>query len=493
MGQRAAIRHVSFIIPQPLHALSTAHLFPGDDDEHGLVIAAGIDDRGGHLRLLARDIFLAEDGKDYIPGNRGYRMLKAEFIHSKIRYCRQHRLAYIAIHNHGGSDSVAFSAADFASHERGYPALRDLGEGIPVGAAVYARRAIAGDIWLPDGSRHSLAETRVIGTNFARYYATTSNAHIGKPKFPIYDRQVLMFGTTGQRLLRQATVGVIGAGGVGSLIVEYLARLGIGRLIVADPDKVSLSNLSRIVGARLWDARYPFSASKLSWMADQAKRYSARKVDIAKRLARDANPDSVVEPIYGDFAQDGITQRFLDCDFIFLAADSMRARLVFNAIVQQYFIPGVQIGSKIITEQDSSTISDAFSAERWVLPRQNCLWCSGMISSHQLAIEAKSPERKKQEAYGTNVANPSVITMNAVGASHAVNDFLFSYLGLYDESVTAHPRRFKHLAHAVVDERYPRDEDCSECGDTTESRFGRGGSQSLPTITPSVSSLSRRR
>lgn len=37
------------------------------------------------------------------------------------------------------------------------------------------------------------------------------------------------------------------------------------------------------------------------------------------------------------------------CDYLFLAADSMRARLVFNALVHQYLIPGVQLGSKIRT------------------------------------------------------------------------------------------------------------------------------------------------
>ena len=94
-------------------------------------------------------------------------MLKAEYIHPIIRHCRTERLAYIAVHNHGGTDHVQFSDDDLQSHERGYPALLDLAEGMPVGAAVYARRAVAGDIWMPDGSRRPLDETRVIGTNMS--------------------------------------------------------------------------------------------------------------------------------------------------------------------------------------------------------------------------------------------------------------------------------------------------------------------------------------
>ena len=44
-----------------------------------------------------------------------------------------------------------FSTVDMDSHERGYPALLDIGKGVPVGALVFGRRAVAADIWMPDG------------------------------------------------------------------------------------------------------------------------------------------------------------------------------------------------------------------------------------------------------------------------------------------------------------------------------------------------------
>jgi hypothetical protein len=134
------------ILPQRLYARLHSHLFPGDGDEHGAVIAAGIatSDRG--IRLLARDLFLAQDCKDYVPGKRGYRMLKADFVADCIQHCHAQRLAYLAIHNHRGRDRVGFSADDFRSHERGYPALLDVAQGQPVGALVFAENAVAGDI-----------------------------------------------------------------------------------------------------------------------------------------------------------------------------------------------------------------------------------------------------------------------------------------------------------------------------------------------------------
>lgn len=57
----------------------------------------------------------------------------------------------------------------------------------------------------------------------------------------IFERNVP--GTTER--LRGATVGIAGCGGLGSNAAVALARAGVGRLILADPDRVELSNLNR--------------------------------------------------------------------------------------------------------------------------------------------------------------------------------------------------------------------------------------------------------
>ena len=67
-------------IPSGLNQELQEHLFPGDGDEHGAVILAGTCESERGLRLVARELHLAKDGVDYVPGKRGYRMLKAEFI-----------------------------------------------------------------------------------------------------------------------------------------------------------------------------------------------------------------------------------------------------------------------------------------------------------------------------------------------------------------------------------------------------------------------------
>ncbi len=46
-------------------------------------------------------------------------------------------------------------------------------------------------------------------------------------------------------IIRKATVGIAGAGGLGSNVAVSLARVGIGKLIIADFDKIETSNLNR--------------------------------------------------------------------------------------------------------------------------------------------------------------------------------------------------------------------------------------------------------
>jgi len=476
------INSCKLIVPYELHAEIMRHLFPGDGDEHGLVILAGVANVDGCLRLLAREVVYALDGVDYVQGRHSHRSLRAAFIQPLIKKCREQKLAYIAVHNHGGTNRVSFSYTDLHSHEQGYPGLLELSGGMPVGAAVYAKRAVAGDIWLPDGRRLELNETRIIGSNIVRLTDCPHDHTFGDHDRDTYDRQIRMFGEKGQQILRNSVVGVIGAGGVGSLAIEQLARLGVGKLVVADPDRIETSNLSRVVGATRWDAKHPFTSTAWpAWVRNIAQQFATKKCAITERVARAANPSIKFESYSADFAKDDIARKFLQCDFLILAADSMRARLVFNAMVHQYFIPGIQIGSKIVAEEDDD-MTDAFSVIRWVRPGSNCLWCTGMISSHQLAIEAKSEIEKADQAYGTESPSPSVITMNAIGAAQGCNDALFSLLALHDREGLSISRRFKHPSRRMIEEVLHRDDECPECGVNLMSRMGKGDAMPLPTL-----------
>lgn len=60
-----------------------------------------------------------------------------------------------------------------------------------------------------------------------------------------FSRTELLIGEAGLKALQQATVMVLGVGGVGSHCIEALARSGVGCLILVDNDTVSLTNINR--------------------------------------------------------------------------------------------------------------------------------------------------------------------------------------------------------------------------------------------------------
>ena len=70
---------------------------------------------------------------------------------------------------------------------------------------------------------------------------------LGADELARYARHIVLpeIGGTGQLQLARAHVLVIGSGGIGSPVIQYLAAAGCGRLTIVDDDRVDLSNLQR--------------------------------------------------------------------------------------------------------------------------------------------------------------------------------------------------------------------------------------------------------
>src|SRR5665213_3658693 len=78
-----------------------------------------------------------------------------------------------------------------------------------------------------------------------------------------YARHIVLreVGGVGQAKLKAARVLVIGAGGLGSPVILYLAAAGVGPIGINDDDAVSLSNLQRQIAHRTADISRPKTAS----------------------------------------------------------------------------------------------------------------------------------------------------------------------------------------------------------------------------------------
>lgn len=108
-----------------------------------------------------------------------------------------------------------------------------------------------------------------------------------------YARQIVLpeIGGVGQRRLREASVLVVGAGGLGSPLLLYLAAAGVGRLGVADDDRVDLSNLHRQVLFETPDA----GRAKVEAAVERLRRLNPEiRVDGHPVRLSEANVDEVV-------------------------------------------------------------------------------------------------------------------------------------------------------------------------------------------------------
>jgi len=128
-----------------------------------------------------------------------------------------------------------------------------------------------------------------------------------------YQRQLILkgFGIEGQQKLKQAWVLVIGAGGLGCPIMQYLVAAGIGHIGIADHDKVSLSNLHRQV---------VFGTEDIGLY----------KVDVVKRKMFSLNSDVDIRTWNERWTQQHCVQYFPDYDVIVDATDNFASRYLIN-------------------------------------------------------------------------------------------------------------------------------------------------------------------
>lgn len=471
----------SLRIAHPQFSRLMAHLFPGDHDEHGAAVSVGVVETERETRLLVRDVFLARDGIDYVPGKHGYRALTTDFIARVSDHCAGEKLGYFAVHCHGGRDAVEFSSTDLESHRRGYPALLDITNGGPVGALVFADNAAAGQIWTRSGVQE-LDHLVVVGTNQRVLRPSIPEEQSGTSG--VFHRQSMLFGAHGQAMLRAAKVGIIGLGGAGSLMNEWLAHIGVGHIVGVDFDKMEPTNRPRVVGSTRWDSMDPLANSGSRWLRLLGKRLAAYKVKVAERTARRANPAIRYTGIIGDVTKLAVARALRDVDYLFLCADSAQSRLVFNSLVHQYLLPGMQVGAKVQVDKATGEVLEVFTASRPVMPhaRGGCLQCNGLISPRLLQEEALPAAEREQLKYVNDptVQAPSVITLNAVATAQAANDFLFGFLGLRtpdaaDGYLMHFPRERSWMPASTRSE-----ENCLHCGRSGRSCYGRGDGWNLP-------------
>ncbi|MBV9719232.1 MAG: ThiF family adenylyltransferase [Candidatus Eremiobacteraeota bacterium] len=319
-------------------------------------------------------------------------------VNERIQRANRDGLSIVQVHTHPASEQATFSSVDAAGEDEMMP--------------VIARR-------LPDRVHATLVLGR--SSSSVRFYDRELNRNDGRivsvgAKIERLDhlrvgtidrfvRSYLALGKGGQAALQDMTIGVVGLGGLGSVVAEQLSYLGVERVVLIDPDHVEESNLNRVVGAVPSDVR-------------------RNKVEVAAARYRSVLPSATVDMVVGSIIDERVARAIVDCDLAFCCTDGHGSRAVLSWLAYQYLVPVVDVGVQI--DVFDETVAAIAGRVQLVGPGMPCLHCCESLDANRVREEFMTEEERARDAYvtGAAVAQPAVVTFNSVAASLATTMLL---------------------------------------------------------------------
>ena len=142
---------------------------------------------------------------------------------------------------------------------------------------------------------------------------------LNKKEIEKFSRQIILknIGTLGQRKIREAKVLIIGMGGLGCPVSEFLTRSGIGTLGIVDDDKVTLSNIHR-------QTLYT------------EKDINKSKVKIAKKRLNKINPKTKINIFNFRLNEVNFSKIIKKYDYIIDGTDNFESKFLINDISLKY-------------------------------------------------------------------------------------------------------------------------------------------------------------
>lgn len=206
-----------------------------------------------------------------------------------------------------------------------------------------------------------------------------------------FDRHKFLGGNA-QEQIGAYTIGIVGLGGGGSHIVQQLAHIGFQNYVIYDFDKVSFSNLNRLVGATIQDAKN-----------------EEQKTIVAERLIRGLQPNAFIRSHQARWQDE--PEDLKTCQLIFGAVDTYLGRKELEECCRRYLSILVDIGMDVHTGSDGIPVIGGqviVSA-----PGGRCMRCVDFLTDAKLAQE--------QALYGGIGSRPQVVWSNGVLASTAIS------------------------------------------------------------------------
>jgi hypothetical protein len=319
---------------------------------------------------LIREVVLPLPGEREVHGNASF---SAHYFQRALAVASARGGGLAFMHSHLGPGWQAMSNPDYAA-EASHAAAAVGATGLPlVGLTVGMDHAWSARFWLRIGHRVYeptwCEKVRVVGQRLALTYC---DALLPTPRRRAsLARTISVWGDEAQADFTRLRIGVIGAGSVGSIVTEELARMGVQHVRVIDFDSVEELNLDRVLHATADDAE--LWESKVAMLAR-----AVRKSATAAEFKIDALPFSVVE-------EDGY-RTALDCDVLFSCVDRPWARSVLNMVAIAHLIPVID-GGIAARMRKGGGIGRADWRAHVVTPGRRCMECLGQYDPGFVDVE----------------------------------------------------------------------------------------------------------
>ena len=209
-----------------------------------------------------------------------------------------------------------------------------------------------------------------------------------------FSRSELLLSTKGIETLKKKHIAIFGLGGVGSYIVETLARSGIEHFTLIDNDIITISKLNRQL--------YALTSTM-----------NKKKIEVAKNRTLDINPNCQIQ-IYDTFVSEDTIDNFdfEKFDYIIDAIDTISAKILLIEKAKYYNIPIISsmgTGNKLdpsqfkITDINQTKICPLARVMRYELKKKNITNVKVLYSTEQpLNLSHSALEQKLLQQENTN-------------------------------------------------------------------------------------------
>lgn len=224
------------------------HLFPEDGKEAIAFALCGRAQAGGRLIFTVKEILTipyerCEREEDYLHW-------KTEDVLPIMNKAMNQHMAIMRIHSHPGG-WPHFSKFDLATDEEFFGSLMKgwCEDGLPhLSAIMLPSGKILGRVYYADGSAQDLDSALIVGERLRMTLYEDEQPEDIPPEEAL--RNIQAFGEGTYNTFKRLRIGVVGCSGTGCHVIEQLARLQVGELVLVDPDGIEARNLNRLIGTK---------------------------------------------------------------------------------------------------------------------------------------------------------------------------------------------------------------------------------------------------